>query len=407
MKKLLSILLTVVILMSAVSCLTVSAEETFPPLETGIYSNLNLEDYSIIYSEKQPQVLTPDTETAQKIEEFKQSYVEKHSYIESADLIDVYYFGTLDDGSMLLYCSYGASLTAIEYVVVGKYVYVNAYINNEVKICRNNELLRVVDEYKAGNITDEQLDEIADILCYHEFANSNEAQPESTLPLYGDVYTDKKISITDATQLCKHLAELTTLSDEQLIVADYNGDESIDIKDATDIQKMLAGLDYKYTHELYEVEPLKFSTDDLSSVPFTLSKRENASYGGSDEDYCYINKSSSLTTLFKTYDEYSRFFDATLEEYDEEFFEDNSIIFLYDYYTSGSIRNTVDNVYVKDNILYLETTHWLPEDGWYTDDIANWNLFYAVNRADVENVEKICIKGSTSYYTDISDLRGL
>lgn len=398
MKKLLSILLTVVILMSAVSCLTVSAKETFPPLETGIYSNLNLEDYSIIYSEKQPQVLTPDTETAQKIEEFKQSYVEKHSYIENTDLIDVYYFGTLDDGSMLLYCSYGASLTAIEYVVVGKYVYVNAYINNEVKICRNNELLRVVDEYKAGNITDEQLEEIADIICYHEFANPNEAQPESTLPLYGDVYTDKKISIADATQLCKHLAELTILSDEQLIVADYNGDESIDIKDATDIQKMLAGLDYKYTHELYEVEPLKFSTDDLSSVPFTVDKNVNAPFYSELCDYYYIKNYSSLETLFKTYDEYSRFFDATFEEYDEEFFKENSVLFLYAYEDTIADYFTLDNVYVKDNILYLDITSWRIDAEEVPDTFAYWNQFVVVDKADVENVDKICVKTTTSYY---------
>lgn len=226
-----------------------------------------------------------------------------------------------------------------------------------------------------------------------------------TLPLYGDVFTDGNITIVDATQIGKYLAGLTELSDEQLVMADYNGDEVIDVKDATDIQKMLADSNYKYTHELYEVEYSKFSNNGLTTVPFALGKRENAPYGGSD--YYYINEDSSVATLFKTYDEYSRFFNATLEEYDEEFFEENSLIFFYDYYTSGSIRDTLDNVYVKDNILYLETTQWYPEDGWYTDNIVNWNLFYTVNKNDVENIEKICIKGSISYYASLSDLKGL
>ena len=398
MKKLLSILLTVVILISAVSCLTVSAEEAFPPIETGIYSTLNLEDYSIIYSDKQPQPITPDAETAQKIEEFKQSYVEKHSYIESTDLLDVYYFGTLDDGSMLLYNSYGAALTAIEYVVVGKYVYVNACLNDEVKICRNNELLRVVDEYKAGNITDEQLDEIADILCYHEFVNPNETEPESNLPLYGDVYTDGNVTIADATEISKYLAELTVFSDEQLVMADYNGDESIDIKDATDIQKMIADLNYKYTHELYEVEYSDFTTEDLTAVPFTVDKNANAPFYSESLDYYYIKDYSNLETLFKTYDEYSRFFNATFEEYNEEFFEENALLFLYAYEQTVADYFTLDNVYVKDNILYLEITSWISDAEEVPDMFAYWNQFVSVDKADVENVEKICVKTTTSYY---------
>lgn len=60
--------------------------------------------------------------------------------------------------------------------------------------------------------------------------------------LLGDVNGDQKITISDATAIQKHLANLTELNDEQLINADTNRDGKISISDATQIQKYLASL---------------------------------------------------------------------------------------------------------------------------------------------------------------------
>lgn len=224
------------------------------------------------------------------------------------------------------------------------------------------------------------------------------------LPLYGDVFTDGNVTIADATQISKYLAELTTLSDEQLVMADYNGDEVIDVKDATDIQKMLADLNYKYTHELYEVEYLKFSAEDLTAIPFTVDKRVNGEeYNSETKDYYYFKanptvQDSSLTTLFKTHDEYNRFFNATFDKYNEEFFEESSLIYLYAYEQYISDYFTLDNVYIEDNVLYLEITNWSDDSDFLPDMFANWNQFVVVNKADVENIDKICVKSTTSYY---------
>lgn len=58
----------------------------------------------------------------------------------------------------------------------------------------------------------------------------------------GDVNGDGKISILDATEIQKYLAELSSLNDNQLAVADVNCDGKISILDATEIQKYLAEL---------------------------------------------------------------------------------------------------------------------------------------------------------------------
>lgn len=56
----------------------------------------------------------------------------------------------------------------------------------------------------------------------------------------GDVNNDGTVNVLDATELQKYVAELSTLSDEQLAVADINGDGKISVLDATEIQKYVA-----------------------------------------------------------------------------------------------------------------------------------------------------------------------
>jgi hypothetical protein len=62
--------------------------------------------------------------------------------------------------------------------------------------------------------------------------------------LMGDVDLDGAVTISDVTQIQKHLVGLSILSSEQLAIADYNGDELVNINDATAIQKYLANVLY-------------------------------------------------------------------------------------------------------------------------------------------------------------------
>ncbi len=78
------------------------------------------------------------------------------------------------------------------------------------------------------------------------------SEPEDTDPtvpgstpdegLLGDVNGDGVVNVKDATAIQKHIAGLITLSGKELILADYNLDKAVNIKDATTIQKKIAGL---------------------------------------------------------------------------------------------------------------------------------------------------------------------
>lgn len=67
---------------------------------------------------------------------------------------------------------------------------------------------------------------------------------EPTAPRFelGDVNRDKSLNIKDATLIQKYLVGLETLDDEQKALADINGDNTISIKDASKIQRIIAGL---------------------------------------------------------------------------------------------------------------------------------------------------------------------
>lgn len=66
-------------------------------------------------------------------------------------------------------------------------------------------------------------------------------EPQNNV-LAGDVNSDGKFNIKDATAIQKHLAHMIELDDTQLTNADYNCDGKVNVKDATTIQKVLAGL---------------------------------------------------------------------------------------------------------------------------------------------------------------------
>lgn len=58
----------------------------------------------------------------------------------------------------------------------------------------------------------------------------------------GDANMDKKLNIRDATLIQKHLAKITTMSEEAVKLADFNQDNKVNVKDATSIQKFIAGI---------------------------------------------------------------------------------------------------------------------------------------------------------------------
>lgn len=66
--------------------------------------------------------------------------------------------------------------------------------------------------------------------------------PKVNSKILGDVNTDSKVNIRDATSIQKYAAAIITLTEVQLEAADVNADSKVNIKDATAIQKWIAGL---------------------------------------------------------------------------------------------------------------------------------------------------------------------
>ncbi len=110
---------------------------------------------------------------------------------------------------------------------------------------------------KLGNdfMTDEAHEEtivnlckVQDYSCKIDFHTTLDGKKDTSDVLYGDLDGDNAVTIRDATEISKYLADLVIFDENQLIKADFNGDGFINITDSTDIQKMLANLDYKYNH---------------------------------------------------------------------------------------------------------------------------------------------------------------
>ncbi len=75
---------------------------------------------------------------------------------------------------------------------------------------------------------------------------------------HGDVNLDDTVNIKDATMVQKYLASLIALDEEELLLAEVDGAEGVNIKDATHLQKWVVGL----VDELYAPEIEQETTCD-------------------------------------------------------------------------------------------------------------------------------------------------
>ncbi len=82
----------------------------------------------------------------------------------------------------------------------------------------------------------------------------------------GDTDNDGQISIMDATAIQMHIAQLTTLSDDAILISDVDFDEDITIIDTTEIQLYIAQLSENpyITHTLYEDDYIEYTFDQIA-----------------------------------------------------------------------------------------------------------------------------------------------
>lgn len=87
--------------------------------------------------------------------------------------------------------------------------------------------------------------------------------------LRGDANLDGYVSITDATCVQRHLAELETLSESGITAADTDKDGNITIADATEIQRYLAEFE-----NIYEIgEPITDTDENTNRITLTVNNK--------------------------------------------------------------------------------------------------------------------------------------
>ena len=256
MKKIISVLLSSVMLLSILSCFAVSAAEVpYPPLESGHYgANIYFKPYSFETTDNEPisfddacmlqmdKFNNPAALDDESVEnQIKQDYIENVNNRVNIDRMNIKYYGTLSDGSMLVFvdCKYYYECV-VDYKVIGKYVYYTPTKDETIVVYKNHEFTEILDAYQNGTLTDELLDETAEILSFARFVKSN-VEPEPQV-LYGDVDRDGVITILDATLVQKLGIGIDEPESELIsVLADVNNDGRISVIDVTCIQKYIAG----------------------------------------------------------------------------------------------------------------------------------------------------------------------
>lgn len=212
----------------------------------------------------------------------------------------------------------------------------------------------------------------------------------------GDADNDSSVNIKDATYIQKILAEFEGYEKDyyqlnayvmKYYYADFNGDFDVNIKDATDIQKYIAGLEYSYRYD-----EVVFSSVPDSAKPVNFTE-ENVKYMGYDPYKHSYNK------LITSASEYNSFFLQSSDVYNEEFFETKSMVYLYRWYSTGMITYQVNSVYAENDVIFIDSQENHPTPGsMVTCDIGVYEKFIVVDKSECGDVSKLVIDESFVYY---------
>ena len=217
--------------------------------------------------------------------------------------------------------------------------------------------------------------------------SATENNPENYLA--GDIVSDGKINIKDATEIQRYCANLTTkeFTLDDYNIMDFNGDGVVNIQDVADIQKKTVKKKYNYANDIY---PVNYVADkvDGSKIDFSLMY-ENNDYNDEDNNCLGYNSYMEhyITTVIKSYDEYTSFF-KNGDKFDENFFKDNALVFVYRRDSNYQNSYELKNISVKDNQLNLDfdVTY---KTKYFGESFTSYNFFYSVKKFDVENIDTI------------------
>lgn len=221
--------------------------------------------------------------------------------------------------------------------------------------------------------------------------------------IYGDVDMDGVVTVKDATAIQKGLAGLEYLTAVQRYLADPNG-EGVTVKSATAIQKQVAGIEgdnSKVGEAVFIEEPSVFKKAD-QELPVTgdeviFAQTEYVDFNINSEASNYFN-----SNMFYVFVE-SHYILKDLEnaelanKYNDEYFEKNALIVM-SLKGSSSKKYRVDSIMKSEGVLGIDYTLLFPEGGVITTDVVNSRVYIEVCKSDIAAITGIVTYQNTATY---------
>ncbi|MBQ8057274.1 MAG: dockerin type I repeat-containing protein [Ruminococcus sp.] len=186
--------------------------------------------------------------------------------------------------------------------------------------------------------------------------------------LIGDIDADGDVSVIDATEIQLIVAKLSTL-ERNYRVADFNRDGSVDVLDATAIQLHLAGLNNEpdineemviHTSSSYdELWNLPYMADDVALLSFDM---EFDKQQFSDVVYNYgVTGECFTVAIIKSNEQYNYLFNENAPKYDDEFFENKWLVVALTRGWCHQARAPITDVAIAGDTLYVRANVYVPE----------------------------------------------
>lgn len=214
------------------------------------------------------------------------------------------------------------------------------------------------------------------------------------LPL-GDVDMDSTVSVLDATEIQRYMAQLIEVPYGYYsyipALGDVDGDGEMTILDATALQQMLAGLDenpevnmelvYSDFNNMYDVDT------GIEKVSFEVL------YNGTFDDFDDKISSSHFAVVIKSKEQYDSVFYSTegIEDIlNNAFFEDKWLVVSACMVTDAEMVAQITDLGVRNNTLFMRANTELRDTDGIMEPIAP--MYYslvAVDKSDIAEVSEI------------------
>lgn len=211
--------------------------------------------------------------------------------------------------------------------------------------------------------------------------------------IIGDVDADGSISILDATEIQLVQAKLSTL-ERNYRVADFDRDGFITVLDATEIQLELAGLDKPVVNEEMIMAVINSSSstqpkpEDAVYVPFEtkFSAQQFLSPIFDESSMPY----DDVIFVIKSKEQYYSIFNSRAPEFADEFFESKWLVAVFERTGCYEAVASLDGISKYGDTLYVANRVYVPDnDGFVQPLDPFWLTIASVDREYLEDVYSV------------------